>query len=167
MELRMTAMRTSDPLETLVQAFVWHQVISYTIWLHEYVTLGTFPPQVALRSWAKDRRNCSSFQKGQAHQSWRLCKVSPIPELLKRTRSWLWTHDITCVHTLTQGQPWCSIWGQIWGCPQNFTLCNGSTSGAGGVWDSLKSILNCRLCSRPWLSHNFSQAASLKDFTFA
>lgn len=28
--------------------------------------------------------------------------------------------------------------------------------GAGGVWDSLKSILNFRLCSRPWLSHNFS-----------
>lgn len=63
---------------------------------------------------------------------------------------------ILSVCSLTQGQPWCSIWGQIWGCPQNFTLYNGSTSGAGDVRGNPKSVLNFRLCSRPCLSHIFS-----------
>lgn len=65
-------------------------------------------------------------------------------------------HMILSVHTLTQGQPWCSIGGQIWGCPQNFTLCSGSTSGAGDVRGSPKSILNFMLYSRPCLSPSFS-----------
>lgn len=60
------------------------------------------------------------------------------------------------MHSLTQGQPWCSVWGQIWGSPQNFTLCYGGTRGAGDVRGSPKNILNFRLCSRPCLSHSFS-----------